>query len=476
MKVFFSILLFCCLLICKQGYTQVDLYNTGTLYSSNSSDILYINGNFTNTSSATLTNSGSLYVRLDLSNSQASMAVGTGTLYLNGTTSQSVSGTQTFKTYHLNTNNSSGITLNNNLSVSGTHTFASGLIVTSATPNYLVYEAGSSYTGDNDSRHVNGWVKKYGTTNFVFPVGNATYERTAAISNLSASSEINCHYYINSPNVANFLSPLVLVQDREYWQIDKISGGTAQVTLNWNSSKVALHNILLTDIVVAHYTGGNWTDVGTTATGNPLTTGSVTSNAVSSFSPFTFGYKSIPVPLKLTSFTGERRSGVSFLHWITMNEENVSHFEVQRSDDGSAYRTIGAVPARNLQYQQYYDYEDNSSIQGIAYYRIKSDDVDGKFTYSRIVALTENEFNSGSFVVLNPVRSVMTVFNKTGKDGLFDYRLLTAAGQLVLSGNVKMQLNGNAVLPLPSQTAAGIYVLELSNANTQFRQKILVER
>ena len=136
---------------------QVNLQNTGILYSTGSSDILYINGDFTNTSAASLTNNGSLYVRQNLTNDQVFASIGNGTLYLNGTAAQSVNGLQTFKTYNLTTNNMAGITLNNNLSVANSHAFTAGLITTSATPNYLIYEAGSSYSGDNDSRHVNGW-------------------------------------------------------------------------------------------------------------------------------------------------------------------------------------------------------------------------------------------------------------------------------------------------------------------------------
>ena len=84
------------------NYAQVDLQNTGILYSSSSGDVLYINGNFTNTSTAALTNSGTIQVKLNLVNDQAAMAVGTGTLTLNGTSgAQIVSGSQTFKTYKM---------------------------------------------------------------------------------------------------------------------------------------------------------------------------------------------------------------------------------------------------------------------------------------------------------------------------------------------------------------------------------------
>jgi len=462
----------------KQLYAQVDLQNTGILYSSNSADILYVNGNFTNTSAAALTNSGGLYVKGDLTNSQSSMAVGTGTLYLNGSSAQSLNGTQPFRTYHLNTNNNSGITLNNNLSVTGIHTFTNGLITTSATPNYLIYEAGSSHTGGNDSRHVNGWLKKLGNTDFTFPLGDVTYQRTIAISNLSATSEFNCRYYITTQNVYNLLSPVVQVKANEYWQLDKVSGGTAQVTLNWDHSKVPMDNILLIDILAAPYSGGNWINGGGagTATGVVTATGSVTSNARSSFAQITLGYETFPVPLKLISFTAERKQGTSTLHWITENEQNVSHFDMQRSYDAVNYSTIGNVAARNRSQQENYFFDDRSPLKGFAWFRIRSIDIDGKFSYTRIAVVSENDLQSNSFVVLNPVRDAVTVFNKTGRDGLFDYSLYNSGGQLIMKGNVGMTSNGGAALTLPSQIAAGIYILELRNDKTQFRQKVLVER
>lgn len=460
------------------GFTaiaQVNMSNQGTFYVAGANDTVYINGDFENTSAAALTNNGRLYIKQDITNDQSSMPVGTGTLYLNGSSAQSVGGSQPFKTYNLVTNNSAGITLNANLSVSGAHTFTSGLITTSATPNYLIYESGSSYSGNNDSRHVNGWVKKIGNSNFTFPVGDVTYERTASISNLSASAEINCRYYTSTTNINNLTSPVVKVKANEYWQIDKVSGGTAQIGLNWDHSKVAMDNVLLANIVVAHYTGGSWTDAGGTASGNVTTTGSIASNSISSFSPFTLGYKSFPIPLKLLSFTVERRSGTSYLKWTTENEENVSHFDVQRSYEGTLYSTIGNVTASNTSGTQYYYFNDNSPLQGIAYYRIRSVDMDGKFSYSKIAVVSEFDMQSSGLAVLNPVHTAITILNKTGREGSYNYQVFTSGGQLICRGNVTMGINGGALLPLPASVAAGQYILELSSGTYRFNQKILVQ-
>src|SRR5882672_10781621 len=106
---------------------QPVLQNNGTLYVAGSG-ILYSTGSFTNASTGVLTNNGSLYLLQDLTNHQAGMAAGTGILHLNGISAQSIGGTQPFRTFNLESNNSVGITLNNDLSVGGTHTFTAGII------------------------------------------------------------------------------------------------------------------------------------------------------------------------------------------------------------------------------------------------------------------------------------------------------------------------------------------------------------
>jgi hypothetical protein len=460
-------------LICIYADAQQAFTNNGNLQIHTGGSVSGF-GNFTNTGSGVLVNNGSVYVRGNITNDETLMAIGTGTLYLNGTAAQSVNGSQQFRTYNLETNNAAGFTLNNNLSVSGVHTFSSGLIASSAAPNYLIYEAGSSYTGSTDTRHVTGWVKKIGTTDFTFPVGDNTYERAAGIANLSASSEINGHYYTPTPNIFNLLPPLVRVDENEYWQIDRVSGGTAQIALNWNHAKVPFMNVLLSDVRVARYTTGNWTSAGGSAAGNVTTTGNITSAAVNTFGQFTFGSESFPLPVNIISLTAVRRTGVSFLKWLTGNEQNTDHFEVQRSYNAVTFATIGTVSGRNTGRQEEYNFEDPFSFQGIAYYRIRIVSSDNKNTYSGIAAVSEKELNTGSFVVLNPVRNVITIFNRTGSDGNFNYQLFNAGGQLITNGKVNMSSSGSAVIPV--QLPAGVYLLEISDAKTMLRQRILVER
>jgi hypothetical protein len=458
-----------------KGNAQQAITNSGNLQVHSGGSLTGF-GNFSNAATATLVNNGNMYLRGTLTNDQPSMTAGNGTLYLDGTSSQAVAGAQAFRTNHLNTDNAAGIVLNNNLAVAGVHTFTNGLISSSATPNYLVYEAGSSYAGAADSRHVTGWVKKIGSTDFVFPVGDNNYLRTVALQSISAVSEFNCHYYSPTGNLASLTNPIRMIKANEYWQVNRVSGGSGQVALNWDHAKVPMDNVLLADIVTAYYNGSSWITNGGTATGNVLTTGGITSTSTSSFGRFTFGYRTYPVPLRLISFTAERRQGVSYLQWITDNEQNVGHFDIQRSYDANNYTTIGTIPARNSGVQENYRFDDRSALNGFAWYRIRSVDLDGTFSYTRIAVVSETNASASHFLVLNPVRNAITVFNRTGRAGDFNYRLFSPVGQLILQGTVQISASGGTVLPLPPQIATGVYVLELGDGMTRFRQQLLVER
>lgn len=453
---------------------QVNLQNNGTLYVSGPSTILFVNGSFTNASGAALTNNGNLYVQQQLVNGQSSMAAGTGTLYLNGSALQTVSGTQPFKTFNLVSDNAAGITLSNDLSVSGVHTFTTGDINTSATPNYLIYEAGSSYTGDGDSKHVNGWVTKNGNTAFVFPVGNGTVERTIAMSSLSATSVFNATYAGPTTNTGNVAAPLVTVDPNEYWILNKVSGGTATVDMNWNNSKIAMPPYLLANIRVANYIGGLWTQAGGSATGNTSTTGNISSGTLSSFGPFTFGSTSFALPVNLLQFSAYNSNGFAVVNWTTANEINVSRYEVERSDDGISFYTVGTVAARNLTAEQQYAYADGKSLSDQTYYRLRSVDINGKTQLSKIVVVSGNNSAERLMTVANPARTSihLTTKNITGN---FEYRINTLAGQLVQMGAIKMPGSGSYDITLSNAVKAGIYILQVQKPGYTFSRKILVE-
>ena len=126
--------------------------------------------------------------------------------------------------------------------------------------------------------------------------------------------------------------------------------------------------------------------------------------AVTGFSGFFLKTQSEPLPLRLVSFNGKREKNLSHLFWQTAQEQNVSHFEIERSINAKQFTIMHSLPARNGESQQY-GYSDTYSYEGKIYYRLKMVDKDNTFAYSRIVAL-DGQAGARLIVFPNPVKTV----------------------------------------------------------------------
>lgn len=460
------------LVICLHTYAQQSFTNNGNLQIHAGASVSGF-GSFTNTSSGVLVNKGSLYIKGDISNSQASMVNGTGTLYLNGSNTQSINGTEPFHTFNLVSDNSTAITLNNNLSISNTHTFSNGIITTSATPNYLIYEAGSSYSGDGDARHVNGWVKKIGSSNFSFPVGNGTVERKIAVGSLSVTGEFNAKYFAVTPFSNQMQSPFWDIDDTEYWTVNKITGGTATVTLNWDQSKVYFPNWATLDIQVAGYNGTRWVAHGGPASGSTASTGTVTSGSVSTFNMFTFGSSSYILPLTDLLFSAKRQDHSTQLAWTTTGELNMNRFITERSDDRIHFYTIGEVAARNTGNTEKYTGRDDRGINGIAYYRLRYIDNNSKEKFSQVVPVSDIGTGALLSILINPVEEYILLMASQNLEGMFDYSITSVNGQFMQSGKLNILNGGQYKLLLKENTSPGTYLLRVSNATQSFSFKVI---
>ncbi|PVD51553.1 hypothetical protein DC498_14105 [Terrimonas sp.] len=93
------------------------------------------------------------------------------------------------------------------------------------------------------------------------------------------------------------------------------------------------------------------------------------------------------LPLEWIGFTAQSCSGNICLTWITQNEYNTSHFEVEKSSDGVNFKKLHAVISKNSSSKNEYSYTDMNPEEKYVYYRIKQTDKDGKYTYSKTVLI-----------------------------------------------------------------------------------------
>ena len=95
------------------------------------------------------------------------------------------------------------------------------------------------------------------------------------------------------------------------------------------------------------------------------------------------------LPVSLLSFTGNALGGYKQLSWTTSEEKNSSHFDVLKSVDGKSFSVISKVNSKGNALNNY-SFTDFSSYESTAYYQLAQVDLNGKISYSKIIAVNSD--------------------------------------------------------------------------------------
>lgn len=177
-----------------------------------------------------------------------------------------------------------------------------------------------------------------------------------------------------------------------------------------------------------------------------------------------------PLPVEYLSFDATVADKAVLLNWVTVAETKNSHFEVERSFSGNSYKTIGLVldAMEIVSNKKSYNFKDNSiDLQGqaIAYYRLKQIDLDGKFSYSTVLAVRlQSPTDSRVLMSISPnpfVEKVTVRFDAKTK-GIAVMKLMNISGQpiLVKETNITKGYNNLQVEGL-GRLDTGVYIVQL---------------
>ncbi|PWU00170.1 MAG: hypothetical protein C5B52_09265 [Bacteroidetes bacterium] len=181
------------------------------------------------------------------------------------------------------------------------------------------------------------------------------------------------------------------------------------------------------------------------------------------------------LPVTLLNFDAVGAQGKVNISWSTATETNSDYFDVERSADGVHFSTVGTVNAKgNSTSVSKYSLVDGNPINGVSYYRLKEVDIDGRFTYSKVVIVRSNGASARVLISPNPARTQATitltldqaqslqvrVFDNTGR-ATRSYRFSGAAGVN------KFDLNDIGNLP------SGVYNVEIIGTSTHARERFV---
>ncbi len=186
-----------------------------------------------------------------------------------------------------------------------------------------------------------------------------------------------------------------------------------------------------------------------------------------------------PTPVKMSSFTVKKESNDAVLRWTTVSETKNDHFDIERSVDGINFTKMGTVAGNGTTVlTKNYTYPDALAnvASKILYYRLRIVDMDGKSTFSTVVALRlDGSIAVSSLTVYpNPFTSNIKLQLRSAKEENSTIRFINARGQEVLKRNVTLMPGDNIVVVGDLQTVApGLYIMELRTGNDVITQRII---
>ena len=462
--------------IVASAHCQSIVFNGGTL-TIQSGGTITSDGALTVSGTGTLTNDGNITAKGNIVNNFTNTNSTLGNWTLNGTSSQDISGSADMVVNNFTVDNMAGVTITKIVKVNGALTFTNGKITASSASNPIILGAAATIpTLPTNLKHVNGYVVKEGTAAFTFPTGNGSIYQPVGISSpISSSKGISAKYNVGSSGGTN--GGLDSYNAGEYWDLAPFDAGTAssKVVIYWDGVN-DMSAIGTNDRKVGHLVGGTMINHGGTATGTTGVGNVVSSDVISTWSPFVLGFKAAaPLPLSLLSFSAKIQGEINKLDWETANEVNVSHFEIERSDDASFFRQIGKLDSKNLakEAKTNYDFLDYSPIIGSNYYRLKILDLDNKFSYSKIINLYNYEKNEvvGNFYP-NPATGKSINIDVTAREsGEWNIAKFDLTGKLLNSETKYLEKGVNKLVM--NEEATGELIYKFSNKSTNESRKVI---
>ena len=171
------------------------------------------------------------------------------------------------------------------------------------------------------------------------------------------------------------------------------------------------------------------------------------------------------LPVELVSFKGVIKKCTANIIWKVASEENFSHYEIERSDDGSSFLRIGSINGTNSSSFQFYGFEDKM-MKEENYYRLKMVDLDGSFEYSNPIFLSSDCSFSHMQIFPNPtsISSGIININIESKSKFINLKITDLLGRTIKILSLEVEVDVmNAITLDISDLSEGRYFLSMND-------------
>jgi hypothetical protein len=161
------------------------------------------------------------------------------------------------------------------------------------------------------------------------------------------------------------------------------------------------------------------------------------------------------------------------LTWKTAQEQNTSHFDIEKSEDGIHWTVISTMPAAgNSNIEKSYSIIDNNTVQN-NYYRIGVFDVDGKSQFTSIVQATCNPTNTFNLWP-NPVHDKAIINITADNASPIMIKIFDSKGSLVKMQRAMVLQGSNQFNVDMKPLASGVYSITIDWNNGQMKKTVQV--
>jgi hypothetical protein len=158
-------------------------------------------------------------------------------------------------------------------------------------------------------------------------------------------------------------------------------------------------------------------------------------------------------------------------------DENVAAYEIEYSENGTSFSTIGNVPGKgNTGAANSYQYTDAAhTFSTVRYYRLKAVQKGGSFTYSGIIRLNANDLDVEA--APNPFDKDINVQIRLKTADQVRIRLVDFYGRVVYNSTEQLSIGSHSLsIRIPMGLAKGMYVLDVKAGSEMLFSKKLLKK
>jgi len=187
----------------------------------------------------------------------------------------------------------------------------------------------------------------------------------------------------------------------------------------------------------------------------------------------------IPLSARILDFSGTLLGERVALSWITIIEQNLSYYEIQRSVDGVEFSPIGSVDAKGAEQElATYQFVDNQLPEGkrYLYYRLRMIDRNGYPEFSDVIRINIESLSKLDINLYpNPVGSNQEVnLDFEAQAGKAQLLIADIAGNPLKRQYIDTVEGKNKVVLSTQGLAPGIYIIKLNLGYRQTSKKLVI--